>query len=75
MLIFWVVTPCGLVGTDVSEEHTDLFFSPEDTVTTNTHGVVTQYTNIDFLTAVRTTNLLNTHTYSVDEFLQFKKDS
>jgi hypothetical protein len=30
MLVFWVVMPCGLVDTNVSEEHTAFIFSPED---------------------------------------------
>jgi hypothetical protein len=31
MMVFWVVTPCGLVGgTSVSEEHTASIFISED---------------------------------------------
>jgi hypothetical protein len=51
MLLFWVVTPCGLIGRChyVSPK---LWYLP-----TSPHGVTTQKNNIDFFTAVRTSNL------------------
>jgi hypothetical protein len=36
-LILWVVTPCGLVDTNVSEEHTASILSPEDGGFTTPH--------------------------------------
>jgi hypothetical protein len=46
--VFWVVTPCGHVRTDVSEE---LWFSQEP------HGVTSQKTAFFIVTAVNTSNL------------------
>jgi hypothetical protein len=53
MFVFWVVTPCGLVGRcNVSEEHTASILNPEDGdsmflntlvyISTRSHGVTTQ---------------------------------
>jgi hypothetical protein len=58
MLVFWVVTPCGLIGRHQSfgrnEDGSGMFLLNVGIY----HAVTTHKTNIDIFTAVRTSNLL-----------------
>jgi hypothetical protein len=69
MLVFWVLMLYGLVGTSISEGHTDLKFSAEDGCNimfcrnigiylqvhrASAHAVTTQKTNTDIFTTMRT---------------------
>jgi hypothetical protein len=69
MFVFWVVTPCGLVGRYqcFGEKTLPPSSAPEMKayvpskrwyLPTSPHGVITQKTNIDIFTAVSTSNFI-----------------
>jgi hypothetical protein len=52
MMVFWVVTPCGIVS------RYQRFGGTQTTVPIFSLGVTTHKTNIDIFTAVRTSDLI-----------------
>jgi hypothetical protein len=75
MAVFWVVTPCGLVGGyQRSEKHTASIFRNEVTHPAGPHGVTTQKKTIDIFAAMRTSNLIFlSYSFSFCSFFSFKK--
>jgi hypothetical protein len=58
MLVFCVVTPCGVVGSYRCFGKTYCLHLQKWYIPTSPHGVATQKTNIDIFTAVKTSDLI-----------------
>jgi hypothetical protein len=77
MLVFWVVTPCGLLGRYQRFRGTYcLHLQPMKCwyLPTSPHGVTTQKTNTDIFTAVRISNLVMHSLHDVHNMNTYKAD-